>query len=276
MNNIPAKLTVKASQLPGILLEKYCYTSGSLVPLPKHSHHEYQLGLSFNRQGKYYYRGAYHPIPIGSLSIIHSGEVHSPNDITYLPEPASFWMMHVDPNLLEEILLEIAEKPASLPFFTEPVLRDRALIQLFYNLCVAIETHENDLEKDLPILDFFSRLIIQKAGLIPKFYPQVKPAIAIVCDFLQARYAENVSLAKLSQISGLSRFYLSRLFQREMGLSLSAYQLQVRIDRAKKLLLGGMPIVQVASTTGFYDRSHFSRYFKRLVGTTPKNYQKQQ
>ena len=105
---------------------------------------------------------------------------------------------------------------------------------------------------------------------------EIFKAIAIVCDFLQAHYAENVSLAKLSQISGLSRFYLSRLFQREMGLSLSAYQLPVRIDRAKKLLLGGMPIVQVASATGFYDRSHFSRYFKRLVGTTPKNYQKQQ
>ena len=74
--NAPAKLTIKVFQLPHILLEKYVYTPGSLVPLPKHSHLEYQLGLSFNRQGKYYYRGAYHPIPKGNLSIIHSGEVH--------------------------------------------------------------------------------------------------------------------------------------------------------------------------------------------------------
>ena len=111
---------------------------------------------------------------------------------------------------------------------------------------------------------------------MPKFYRQVKPAIIIVCDFLQAHCEENVSLAQLSQISGLSRFYLSRLFQREMGLSLNAYQLQVRIDRAKKLLLDEIPIAQVASKTGFYDQSHFSRYFKRLVGTTPKNYQKEQ
>ncbi len=276
MKNIPAKLTVKASQLPGILLEKYIYTPGSLIPLPKHSHHEYQLGLSFNRQGKYYYRGSYHPIPVGNLSIIHSGEVHSPNDITYLPEPATFWMMHVDPIVLTETLLEITEKPAGLPFFTEPVLSDRSLIQLFYNLCVAIETKVSNLERDSLILDFFSRLIIQKRGLVPKFYRQVKPAITIVCDFLQAHYNENVSLAKLSQISGLSRFYLSRLFQREMGLSLNAYQLQVRIDRAKKLLIDEIPIAQVASKTGFYDQSHFSRYFKRLVGTTPKNYQKEQ
>ncbi len=274
--NKPAKLTVKASQLPSILLEKYIYTPGSLIPLPKHSHHEYQLGLSFNRQGKYYYRGSYHPIPVGNLSIIHSGEVHFPNDVTYLPEPATFWMMHVDPSLFAETLLEITEKPVGLPFFNEPVLSDRSLVQLFYNLCIAIETKVSNLERDFLILDFFSRLIIQKRGLVPKFDRQVKPAIAIVCDFLQAHCEENVSLAKLSQISGLSRFYLSRLFQREIGLSLNAYQLQLRIDRAKKLLIDEIPIAQVASKTGFYDQSHFSQYFKRLVGTTPKNYQKGQ
>ena len=88
-----SQITVKVSQLPGILLEKYIYTAGTVEPLPKHSHQEYQLGMSFNCQGeqypalngrglrslrKYYYRGAYHPIPIGSLSIIHSGEMPSP------------------------------------------------------------------------------------------------------------------------------------------------------------------------------------------------------
>ena len=272
----PAKVTVKASQLPGILLEQYYYTPGSLIPLPKHSHHEYQLGLSFNRQGKYYYRGAYHPIPIGNLSIIHSGEVHCPNEITYLAEPAHFWMMHVDPSLLEEALLEIAEKPASLPFFTEPVLSDRTLIQLFHHLCLALTTNASNLERDSLMSDFFSSLIIQKTGLIPKIKPEEKPAIAIVRDFLHSHYDENISLAKLAEISGLSRFYLSRLFKREMGLSLSNYQLQIRIDRAKKLLIAGMPIVRIASATGFYDQSHFSQYFKRLVGTTPKNYQKKQ
>ena len=69
---------------------------------------------------------------------------------------------------------------------------------------------------------------------------------------------------------------LSRLFKREIGLSLNAYQLQIRIDHAKKLLINGVPIALVASETGFYDQSHFNRYFKRLVGTTPKNYKQGQ
>ena len=61
-----------------------------------------------------------------------------------------------------------------------------------------------------------------------------------------------------------------------MGLSLSAYQMQIRIDRAKKLLARGTPIARVASEMGFYDQSHFGSHFKRLVGTTPRNYRKEQ
>lgn len=121
----PSTITVKTWQLEGILLEKYEYTVGSVEPLPSHSHQEYQLGLSFNCQGEYFYRGAYHPIPIGNLSIIHSGEVHSPSDRTYLSKPATFWMMHVAPNVLETMTREIFQKHTCLPFFTAPVSGDR-------------------------------------------------------------------------------------------------------------------------------------------------------
>lgn len=271
---VQAKLTVKTSQVPGILIEKYSYTAGSVEPLPKHSHQEYQVGLSFNCQGEYFYQGAYHPIPIGSLSIIHSGEVHSPSERTYLPEPATFWMMHFEPSHLEKAALEIAQKSANLPFFTEPVLRDRSLVKRYQNLCVALETNVTSLERDALALDFFAALIIHRR-ISPKSYQTVKPAITVVCEFLQAHYHKDVTLAELAKISGLSRFYLSRLFRREMGLSLSTYQMQLRIDRAKKFLAQGVPIAQVASDTGFYDQSHFGYYFKRLVGTTPGNYQEQ-
>ena len=48
-----SQITVKVSQLPGILLEKYIYSAGTVEPLSKHSHQEYQLGMSFNCQGEH-------------------------------------------------------------------------------------------------------------------------------------------------------------------------------------------------------------------------------
>jgi AraC-like DNA-binding protein len=52
-----------------------------------------------------------------------------------------------------------------------------------------------------------------------------------------------------------------------------AFQTQVRVSRAKTLLLEGWSISQVASQTGFADQSHLTRHFKRLVGVTPGRYQ---
>ena len=272
---LPARVTVTASQLPGILIEKYIYSAGTVEPLPRHSHREYQLGMSFNCQGEYFYRGAYHTVPIGNLSIIHSGEVHSPSERTYLPKPATFLMMHVDPSLLKETAREIANN-LKVPFFTEPILRDCSLGKLFYRLCIATETNSTKLTKDSLLLDLLSHLIIQNEQFSDKSYPVVKPAIVRVCDYLQANYENNVSLAELADLVGMSRFYLSRLFKREKGLSLSAYQTQIKIDRAKKLLSRGMAISTVASATGFYDQSHLNYHFKRLVGTTPGNYHSRQ
>jgi AraC-like DNA-binding protein len=45
-----------------------------------------------------------------------------------------------------------------------------------------------------------------------------------------------------------------------------------RVDAARKRLLGGEPIAQVAAGIGFYDQAHFTRQFKRHVGTPPGRY----
>ena len=276
MSKKRSNVVVQTFQLPGMLIEKYFYSAGSIEPLPKHSHQEYQLGMSLDCQGEYYYRGAYHSVPTGKLSIIHSGEVHSPSERTHLPQPASFLMMQIEPTLLTTTAMEIG-KDISVPFFTQPVFSDRTIAQLFYRLCTS--DRDSNLAQDSLLLDFLSYLVTPKQAQIldagKKTQSTLKTthnAIAIVCDYLHANYADNVSLAELANIAGISRFYLSRLFRRQQGISLSAYQTQIKIDRAKQLLAQGMSISAAATATGFYDQSHFGHHFKRLVGTTPGKY----
>lgn len=274
MNITPAKITVRASESDNMLLEQYTYTSGSVEPLPRHSHIEYQFGLSFDCQGEYYYRGELHQIPIGNFSIIHSGEVHSPSERTYLPEPAKFWMMHINPNLLQTAAAEIAERPTSLPFFPTAFLQDEELTDLFVHLHIASEKNFFQLEQDTALLLLLTHLIVRYAQDSPSMRPlkSVRPAIMNVCDFLQDHYARNVSLEELANVAGLSRFYLCRAFSKEIGMTPHVYQMQVRIAYAKRLLAKGMAIAEVAFKTGFYDQSHFGWHFKRLVGVTPGNY----
>jgi AraC-like DNA-binding protein len=70
----------------------------------------------------------------------------------------------------------------------------------------------------------------------------------------------------------MSRFHLARGFAREFGLPPHAYQIALRVERARALLARGLRAVDVAAAVGFADQSHFARHFTRAVGVTPGRY----
>lgn len=273
MPQAAAQVLVQAWEADGLLLEHYAYTAGAVTPLPKHTHAEYQFGLSFDCQGEYCYRGTRHLIPIGSLSIIPSGELHAPSDRTFLPQPAHFAMAHIAPEQLQTIAIEMGEKPTNAPFFT-PVLIDPDLNRLFLALQTMLNRPTSKLEQDTILWDFLTYLINHHAVNPPSTQPfkPIHKAVAQACDYLHVHFADDISLEELAAIADLSRFHFCRVFRKTVGLSPSAYQTQLRIAQARKLLAQGLPIITVATMTGFYDQSHFGGHFKRQVGTTPGNY----
>jgi AraC-like DNA-binding protein len=93
--------------------------------------------------------------------------------------------------------------------------------------------------------------------------------VARARDYLEAHFSENVSLALLSRVAGLSSFHLNRAFRIAYGLPPHAFQTQLRITRARKLLREGWSPSAAASEAGFADQSHLHRHFKRVVGVTP-------
>ena len=93
-----------------------------------------------------------------------------------------------------------------------------------------------------------------------------------MCAYLEERYAEAVSLDQLGGIAGLSKYHLLRSFTKQKGISPYRYLETIRIARARKLLEQNVPQIEVALQTGFADQSHFSRFFKRLIGVTPRQY----
>jgi AraC-like DNA-binding protein len=89
---------------------------------------------------------------------------------------------------------------------------------------------------------------------------------------LAERWGERVALIDLAAVAGLSRFELVRQFRAHTGLTPHAFQLDLRIARARGLLVAGTPVAEVAAVCGFADQPHLTRTFKRAVGVPPGRY----
>lgn len=272
---------VKAWQGAGVLLEHYRYAPGPAAELPTHSHEEYQLCYSADFPGEYTYRGERHDVPVGSLSVIYPGEAHSARDPEDRLRPATFKMMYVAPSMFERVAEEVAGRQdgssgraVGLPSFGRPIILDEKLAQVFMRLHEVSELRESKLEQESRLLSFLSALLERHAGtpFSPKPVGREHRAVRAVREYIEDKYADNVSLQELSAIANLSPYHLSRVFAKEVGMPPYAYLVAVRVHRGKDLLLRGWPISRVAQEVGFADQSHFSNYFKRFVGAPPGSY----
>jgi AraC-like DNA-binding protein len=91
-------------------------------------------------------------------------------------------------------------------------------------------------------------------------------------DLLDARLVEGITLAEAARILDVSPAHLVRSFTGRFGISPHRYLVGRRIDVARALVLEGQPIARIAADVGFHDQAHFTRHFRRHVGTTPGSY----
>jgi transcriptional regulator GlxA family with amidase domain len=93
-------------------------------------------------------------------------------------------------------------------------------------------------------------------------------------DLVEMNLTECVPLDRLAVAAGISKFHLVRQFARAFGLPPHAYQVRVRIARARELLASGVAVKQVSTELGFADQSHFGRHFRNVTALTPAEYQR--
>ena len=90
--------------------------------------------------------------------------------------------------------------------------------------------------------------------------------------FIGEHYGESISLSAVASAVGVTESHLSRLFRKEMDMTMSDYLTHVRLEKAKELLRQGKPIKEVAALVGYVQYNHFLRVFKQREGCTIKQY----
>lgn len=93
-----------------------------------------------------------------------------------------------------------------------------------------------------------------------------------VKKYLETHFMDNVSLQDVAEKVNLDKSYLGRVFREECGITVMGYLKNIRIEKAKELLLCGMGASEVAMQTGFADPAYFAKIFKQEMGITPSRY----
>lgn len=91
-----------------------------------------------------------------------------------------------------------------------------------------------------------------------------------VLDFIWGNLENEISLAQLARVAGLSPFHFSHAFRWNTGVSPYRFVLNVRLERGARLLkVTRLSIVEIALRCGFYSASHFASAFHQALGVTP-------
>ncbi len=100
-------------------------------------------------------------------------------------------------------------------------------------------------------------------------------AVRLAIEYINANYAQDLSLEAISKVCFVSVNQLCRLFRQFCGTTVSKYLTSKRITEAKKLLSAGKNVTDTAYLSGFNDYANFIRVFKNHVGISPGKYKGQ-
>lgn len=112
-----------------------------------------------------------------------------------------------------------------------------------------------------------------KSNLSEYEYGLPQHKLAQVLEYMQTHLDQEIKLTNLAALVSMSQYYFCRLFKRSMGIAPYQYLLQQRIERSKQLLKRKeLAITDIALLCGFKNQSHFTTFFGKSTGVTPKVY----
>jgi AraC-like DNA-binding protein len=235
-------------------------------------HESYVICLCLRASAQWFYQGRMQqPLSDSCFMLMEPGETHVNVQV---PRPQTYVVLRIAPDLLAAAAAELGVRRT--PHFGITLGKDPAIRHAFERLAACVEQEDDVLEQQSRF-SFGVRLLLQHCIEQPSAAPPVRGkaprAVIERCKtYIRERYHCSISLDEIAALSGLSRFHLLRSFQRAVGAPPHAYQIQLRIEHACRLLQAGVRPSMVASAVGFADQSHLTRHFRKIMFITPGAY----
>jgi AraC-like DNA-binding protein len=260
-----------------------------------HGHDFVELVFVVHGEAQHVFEGDYYEIRAGDVFIINPGEVH-----TYSIKPGNkieiINCLFLSDLIQGNWLLELGISQSMDYFYVHPFLdkRERFHSRLNLNMQDAtrtlflLETMMNEFDSRQSGCETLIRLqMVELLVLLSRSYRQAEGQcggepvrintrqllVRRIYGYLERYYDKKVSIPVLCEIFNISSRQLNRIFKEAFGMTVVDMIHQIRIERAKHLLMEtDEKVITVAGRVGYEDPAFFSRLFHRQVGCSPGKY----
>lgn len=247
-----------------------------------HRHREFEIALVMGGRGEYRTENRAYPINKNAVFLFCSNEIHCITEI-YGEENLQILTLQFSPELISNYLLDYNGAGYQDLFYTHaaafenriadhPEIRARMLsLRREFQQCGPYHTVLIPLK--------ICEILFLAARTFPYRTPPGRPAgttdyTAKVMAHIQRHFAENIRMAELSRLAGVTPNYLSKVFKDTCGIPIWDYLAITRINHAKKLLAADPQanIMNIALDSGYNNTANFNKAFKKYTDMTPRQY----
>lgn len=266
-------LTNDELNIPGIRLFATHKIQNAILPLLPHYHENaFEFTLVVKGSMSFYTGRTEYTIPGGSVFVSFPNETHSTNDIP-ISLNHQYWMQ-IDISSPDHFLF--LDRPTADKLIQNLQRIDQhviaidskeicPLIKKAFDLCL---NGGSPLRIAAYLIIFLESLIMSSQGLSDRTFQDIDFAV----EYINEHITEDLSLDDLADQVHLSTSQFKQKFRSVMGISPRNYINREKINCAKRLLLSGYSVTDVAMELSFNDSSYFSTVFKKYTLKTPRQY----
>ncbi|WP_461297183.1 AraC family transcriptional regulator [Streptomyces harbinensis] len=241
----------------------------------RHSHDAYSFAVTESGAQRFRCRGAEHTSSAGMVMAFNPDDPHDGRTAAELG--FTYRIVHLHPSLVREVLADAAGgRERGLPLFDRPVRYAPVLARALLGLHHALVAGAGTLVREERLSSVVTALVREAATVRPRLRtaPAGGAAARRAKALLDEAWDRDLGADALARAAGCSRYALYRAFRTEYGMPPSDYQRLLRLRAARRLLATGTTPAEAATSCGFADQPHLTRWFTRVYGITPATYRR--
>ncbi len=238
----------------------------------KHWHRSVEIFYVMKGSIRFYIDSQLYTLNPGQFALVNSNEVHSVD----CPDPNFTVVLQIPQGLFEKYLGD-----AGSLLFSHSRMEDERLAGLIWHMYEEYENKKYGYLLD--ILGSFYQLLyllvteyrVLEIDEERKKQHRNLDKLSHITNYIQVNYREDLTLEGVARIFGFSPAYLSRMFQKYVGINYKSYVLELRTEAGYRLLMNtDRPVGEIAVTCGFPDSRSFAKAFRKRYGMLPTEYRK--